>query len=77
MRRKRSRRRTIPDTRITLQEMRSGKEYAEKVKEKPARPCIDCGASIPPRAQKYCAECKEKHRLINVQQAMKRYRTKE
>jgi NMD protein affecting ribosome stability and mRNA decay len=52
------------------------KEYAEKAKEAPSRPCIDCGAPMPPRAQKYCAECKEKHRMINVQHAIKRYRKK-
>lgn len=52
------------------------KEYAEKVKEAPPRPCTDCGAPMPKRARRYCEECKEKHRAINVNQAMKRYRNK-
>jgi|SRR5579859_986189 len=34
------------------------REYAEK--ERPQRPCLLCFAPMPKRAQKYCAQCKEK-----------------
>ncbi len=52
-------------------------EYAEKVKDKPPRPCIDCGAPMPKRARLYCEQCRIKHNNESVRKAMKRYRKKE
>jgi hypothetical protein len=36
-------------------------QYAEKVKEKSLRHCIDCGDVMPKHARKYCKQCKTKH----------------
>jgi len=52
-------------------------EYAQKVQDKPARPCVDCGAPMPRRARMYCVECRERHRSIAVHRAVKKYRTRQ
>lgn len=42
--------------------------------EHPPRPCIDCGAPMPKRAQKYCAECKDKHDRETARLGMQKLR---
>jgi len=49
-------------------------QYAEKVKDKPLRHCIDCGAPMPKHARKYCKQCKAKHDREAARLGMERLR---
>ena len=49
-------------------------QYAEKVKDKLARPCLDCGNPQAKYAKKYCSDCKAKHDRIEAKLGMQRLR---